>query len=89
LLIVVITEGTTSPLGGLQWCEGVETNYHEQFKEFYRDVLGFDSKSTLPKGLAKAKRKTIVQVACGVGLRPDGITALQKWMTQYVSFFMI
>lgn len=84
LLIVIVTEGAITETGGLIWWEKEgNPSYHEKFRDFYRDALCFNHGSKVHELIVKLKRRTVVQVACGVALKPIGIQSLHKWMSRF------
>jgi hypothetical protein len=77
LLVCIISEGTTSPGGGLWWLEEPDKQWHEPLINIYDSCFSKAASQTL---ISQFKRRTVLQLACGVGLDVDGVKELQEWM---------
>lgn len=73
----MLTEGTAAAGGGLWWYETPKKKYHETLFKMYQDIF---SKSVLPIVIRKFKRRTVVQLACAIGLDEGDVRDLKQWV---------
>ncbi|KAF8594358.1 hypothetical protein BDV93DRAFT_515842 [Ceratobasidium sp. AG-I] len=76
-LACILTEGTMSGGGGSSWCETSKERYHETLALMYRDLF---PDSIAEAMISKFKRRTVLQLACGVSLHEKDVKELQAWI---------
>ncbi|KAG8750432.1 hypothetical protein FRC11_010420 [Ceratobasidium sp. 423] len=77
-LLCVLTEATTADGGGLWWCEEENGDkWHETFELIYDRCM---PEAVTPILRGRFKRRTGLQLACGVGIDRVGVADLQRWM---------
>ncbi|CAE6419471.1 unnamed protein product [Rhizoctonia solani] len=81
LLICVLTEGTINEEGGLWVDETEEKNWHMPFKTFFQRCLSLGAVE-VNELMRKFKRRTVIPVACGVGLREPSLREFGEWLTE-------
>ncbi|KAG8716683.1 hypothetical protein FRC08_009003 [Ceratobasidium sp. 394] len=83
LLVCFLTEGTTHEDGGLWWRDGE----HEDIRILFTWCLNLNeqAESRITRNtsalLARFKRRTLFQIACGVGINKPQIEDVQAWLT--------
>ncbi|KAG8732329.1 hypothetical protein FRC11_014374 [Ceratobasidium sp. 423] len=82
LLICILTEGTSSEDGSLWVDEDIEgKNWHMPFKEFFHSCMGMLAPA-VPALMRWFMHRTVIPIACGVGLREESMKHFQAWLAR-------
>ncbi|KAF8594365.1 hypothetical protein BDV93DRAFT_565513 [Ceratobasidium sp. AG-I] len=83
LLVCIVTEGTATTGGGLWWYEEPGHQYHDKLLSIYGNLFPERALETL---ITKFKRRTVLRLACGIGLHEGDLRGLQKWVERTDAF---